>query len=495
MEISRICDIQGSGVYSPLAGQDVLVEGVVTGQLRGGFFLQAVESGTEPGCSDGVFVYNPGRQPTQGALLQVRGKVLDYVREEDSRPVTQLMAESLQQLAEQGPEIHPVWLGDQIVTMSSAEQASYLNQYEGMLMGIAPGGIFISPSNPFADYVVLPELKNAQIPLRRSPEGGLLIDLEDPERWYPNFRLRDLSRAPTVNVGATLKSAVIGPLHYRVGAFQIAANESIAVENVAITPSDEPDWAKEGTLRVMTVNGFNLDAQLERAEWVQNPQRDIDDDVLDQRFIKIARDIVERGQSPDIIALQEIQDNDGAERSPVVYADKTYTRLIDRIKDHGGPEYHWADIPPELNADGGQPGGNIRNGFLYRPDTVNFHPANLRRIGDVYTAFEDSRKPLEGKFIHRGSGKALVVINVHLASKRHQHSIFSDNQPGFDPKEVVRLTQARVIAQRLDMLAVQGVDFYVTGDFNDIENSPTLQVFEGKKEDQSGDHAGRQSAL
>jgi uncharacterized protein len=43
-------------------------------------------------------------------------------------------------------------------------------------------------------------------------------------------------------------------------------------------------------------------------------------------------------------------------------------KLTAAIKAAGGPSFEWRSIDPENDEDGGQPGGNIRVGFLFRTD-------------------------------------------------------------------------------------------------------------------------------
>ena len=104
---------------------------------------------------------------------------------------------------------------------------------------------------------------------------------------------------------------------------------------------------------------------------------------------------------------------------------------------------------------------------------------SLRRLGTDDAAYEGSRKPLMACFRVRSSGAELVVVNVHLASKRHQNSIFAPDRPGHDPKEATRVRQAEIVREALSDLRAQGGDFYVTGDFNDFEFSPTLRALCG----------------
>jgi hypothetical protein len=64
--------------------------------------------------------------------------------------------------------------------------------------------------------------------------------------------------------------------------------------------------------------------------------------------------------SPDIIAVEEVQDNDGATDDGVVAADQTIAKLAAAVRAAGGPDYSYRAIDPVNDQDGGQPGGNIR---------------------------------------------------------------------------------------------------------------------------------------
>src|SRR5690606_33325037 len=117
--------------------------------------------------------------------------------------------------------------------------------------------------------------------------------------------------------------------------------------------------------------------------------------------------------------------------------DRTVSRFVEAIVAAGGPRYDWRSIDPVDDADGGQPGGNIRNVFLFDPERVSFvdRPGadagtavgvrrergravlthSPARIAPHDAAWEDSRKPLAGEFRFRG--RTVVVIANHFASK------------------------------------------------------------------------------
>lgn len=477
--ITPICDIRGAGLFSEMAGQVVTVRGVVTGVSRHGFFVQNVTPGPDPQISDALFVFSPKWPAPVGALLKVTGQVVDYVKEEDSKPVAQIKLENVQVLRKRGPEIIPFEFTADNVPADPVELAVLLNGLEGMLVSIGPGNTFISPSNPFADYVVILDADKPVEGVMRTEQGGVLVDHQNPLRWYPGFRLTNYSLAQRVNVGSKLLSRVTGPLNYRVEAFQMAVSDPIRVEISDIPLSVSRLIPEPGYLTIMTMNGFNLDMHVESPSLVKNPGQDVDDDWGDGRFHTLANAVVNQANVPDIVALQEIQDNDGAEMSLVVDASSTYQGLVRTIKELCGIEYHWVDIPPGVGTDGGQPGGSIRNGFLYHPERVEFVKNSERLIGLDETAFEGSRKPLVVHFRERTTGHELACINVHLASKRHQRSIFAPKEPGFDARLPIRVKQAGIIAAELAVMRGQGMDYYVTGDFNDTEESETLAAVTG----------------
>ncbi|MDH3750429.1 MAG: hypothetical protein OEU40_07525, partial [Gammaproteobacteria bacterium] len=85
--LTAIYDVQGDGASSPLDGQSVTVEGIVTGDFQdgdtdsarnlGGFFVQNVPD-ADFATSDGVFVFdgnNPVVGVSAGDVVRVTGTV------------------------------------------------------------------------------------------------------------------------------------------------------------------------------------------------------------------------------------------------------------------------------------------------------------------------------------------------------------------------------------------------------------------------------------
>ena len=483
-DLVAIRDIQGEGLFSPFAEQTIKTLGVVTGIHRLGFFMQTPDVKWDGKRSDALFVYSQDISVEQGAFVEVVGQVHDYVKHDTDKPVTQIHLEKLNMVQFNGPNIVPIDLDASLLPKKNADLAILLNSLEGMLMRIPANQTFIAPSNAHGDYVVDGIDSGQEIAkddaLIRNEQGGVIVDQKNPLRWFPGFRVIQYHRAPRINVGSILLNDVVGPLHYRVGAYQLSVRQDIKFEPSYISLQKSSLKPSDRALTVMTLNCFNLDPHIESPDKVLNPKQDVDDDWGEGRFHTLAQAIVLQANLPDIVALQEIQDNDGAEMTEYVDASETYALLIKTIEQLSDVKYAWTDVNPELGADGGQPGGNIRNGFLYNPQRVELIGSS-QVFGVEETCFEGSRKPLLAYFKEKASGKTLACINLHLASKRHQASIFETEAPGVDAKLDVRVAQAKRVHEESLKLHQKGVDYYITGDFNDTEGSKTLSAMTGNE--------------
>ncbi|ARV62647.1 endonuclease I [Nostocales cyanobacterium HT-58-2] len=214
-------------------------------------------------------------------------------------------------------------------------------------------------------------------------------------------------------------------------------------------------------------------------------------DPRDRRFDNIAKIIVNNLKAPDVISLIEVQDNNGPTNDDVVQANQTYQKLIAAIENISGPAYDFVDIAPIDDQDGGEPGGNIRVGFLFRPSRISLVKLPRRggpsdavailqgpdgpdlslnpgRIDPTNNAFSDSRKPLAAEFLF--NDQKLFLVANHFVSKK--------GGPSDNPK---REKQAQIVNQFIAQLLQVGPDanVIVLGDLNDLPDSPPLKTLEG----------------
>ena len=225
-----------------------------------------------------------------------------------------------------------------------------------------------------------------------------------------------------------------------------------------------------------------------------------DDDGTDD-VARLGALIAHNLAAPDIVAIEEVQDNNGTVNDGTVAADLSWASLISAIQLAGGPTYHYRQIDPVDNDEGGAPGGNIRVGFLFRTDrgltfvdrpggtsTVDTEVVGVDRpqltfspgrIGTDAPAFDDTRKSLAGEFLWRD--QTVFVIANHFSSKGGDDPLFGRVQPPVRSSEVARHGQAAEVNEFVDqILAIdRKANIVVLGDINDFHFSETVDILTG----------------
>lgn len=81
--ITSIYDIQGQAQSSPYAEQVVSTTGIVTANFGTNYFLQ-----DGPGAWNGLFIYDPGRNPSVGDSLVLTGTITEYYGKTEMKSIT-----------------------------------------------------------------------------------------------------------------------------------------------------------------------------------------------------------------------------------------------------------------------------------------------------------------------------------------------------------------------------------------------------------------------
>ncbi|PZS17842.1 MAG: hypothetical protein DLM57_07570, partial [Pseudonocardiales bacterium] len=225
----------------------------------------------------------------------------------------------------------------------------------------------------------------------------------------------------------------------------------------------------------------------------------------DTKYQALGQGVVTNLASPDIVSLEEIQDNTGATDDGVVAADVTLAKLTAAISAAGGPAYSVRTVDPVNDKDGGQPGGNIRVAFLFNPARVSFVDAGATTVNRSTTAtavvkshgkpaltlspgrvdptnpvWNNSRKPLAGQF--RFGGQDVFVIANHFDSKGGDQSADGRFQFPEQSSQVQRSGQAQVLHDFVSkLLAVdKKAQVVVAGDLNDFPfSAPVIALRTG----------------
>ncbi|NMO34179.1 endonuclease/exonuclease/phosphatase family protein [Streptomyces sp. GMY02] len=509
-ESVRIHDIQGTTRTSPYAGQKVTdVAGIVTG-VRGygsskGFWLQDPTPDADPATSEGVFVFTSSAPKVAvGDSVTVTGTVSEYVPggvSSGNQSVTEITKPVVTVVSSGNAVPAPVVISARSVpaaytpagdpaangsigglTLRPAKYAlDYYESLEGMNVKVADARV-VTGTDPYTElWVTVKPYEH------KSRRGGTVYGSYDSQNTG-RLQIQSLGSTadfPVANVGDTLAGSTVGPLDYnQFGGYTLVAAQLGTLRSGGLERETTAKQSR-GELAVATYNVENLDPS-------------------DSTFDAHASAIVHNLNSPDIVSLEEIQDDNGATDDGTVGASKTVAKLIDAIVAAGGPRYEWRSIDPVNDQDGGEPGGNIRQVFLFNPARVSFTDrpggdsttavgvtkvhgkaaltASPGRIDPASDAWKSSRKPLAGEFVFRG--RTVFVIANHFASKGGDQGLTAQYQPPARSSETQRHLQAtEVNAFVKDILKVQkNADVIALGDMNDFEFSDTAKILEGRGE-------------
>ena len=471
--VLKICEIQGAGHTSPHKGEQVAARGIVTAVARNGFYFQDPTGDGDERTSDGMFVYTKkAPRVSVGDEVQVTDTVIEHIpggTATNNLSITEFsQPDHIQTLSTNNPIPAPVVLGaagrqpptrvidnDNFAIFDPAEDGiDFYESLEGMLVEVQDA-VAISPTNRFGEIVVLADAGARQ---QLNARGGLNLtpDTLHPQRIQIDDSLLP-GAMPAAQVGDALGN-VRGPVSYRFGNFEVLVLTEPVVESAGLAPETT---ALVGTAQHLTVGSFNV--------FNLDPNDDDESaDLADGQFAAIADQIVHRLGAPDVLALQEVQDNSGAVNDGTTSADQTAQALIAAIAAAGGPRYEYADVAPPDGADGGQPGGNIRVAYLYQPARVALIGSVVRiEDTDGDDAFRRSRKPLKAAFDFKGT--KLTVINCHFSSKFGSPPLFGRIQPPTNGGLAQRLAQAAFIHDLVaDLLAADpNANIVVLGDLNE----------------------------
>jgi predicted extracellular nuclease len=297
-----------------------------------------------------------------------------------------------------------------------------------------------------------------------------------------------------VSVGDVFGGASIGPIDYsNFGGYVLAATTLGTVQRGGLVPI----VATAGRARQLSVATYNVE-NLAPGDSATKYQR-------------LGQGVVTNLASPDVVTLEEIQDNSGATDDGVVAADVTLAKLTAAITAAGGPDYSVRTVDPVNDQDGGQPGGNIRVAFLFNPARVSFVDSGAAsvnrsttgtavikgngkpaltlspgRVDPTNPVWTTSRKPLVGQF--RFGGKDVFVIANHLDSKGGDQSADGRFQFPQQSSRVQRAGQAQVLHDFVGtLLAVdKKAQIVVAGDMNDFQFSPPLAALRTGTADGTG---------
>ncbi|MEL6302424.1 MAG: lamin tail domain-containing protein [Pseudomonadota bacterium] len=513
-----IMEIQGAGHLSPFVGERVITSGVVTAVDRNGFYLQDPAGDANIATSDAIFVFTGGAPTVAvGDDIEISAAVSEFRPGSQGLSTTQLSAvedivTNMSGVALPAPIVvgangrtpPTVVIDDDAAAVGLAsinvetdplavfdpvgDGLDFYESLEGMLtriespLVVGSKRVFGSGGPGNEELYVAPDM-GAAVSLP-TVFGGARISADDfnPEIQVISNRISDVGDYFT---GESIAGPIDAVVSYNFGKFLFITTSDIADSGETFVPETTTVVASgSDEITIASFNVLNLDPE----------------DEENGQFTNLANIIVNNMQSPDIIGLQEIQDNSGPTDDGVVSADLTLRRLANTIRNAGGPRYRFIEIPPLDLDNGGQPGGNIRVAYLYNPKRVRFAkrkgadattansvikgargPRLLFNPGYVdpeNEAFAGARKPLAAEF--RANGKSIFVINNHFSSKFGDDPLFGPNQAPILFSEPERTDQATVVASFVSDILAMDADarVVVLGDLNEFEFRTPLLTLE-----------------
>ena len=532
---AAIFDIQGAGHVSPLVGETVRTTGIITAISEDGFFLQDATGDDNDATSDAIFVESA---IASGLSIGNEVEIIGVVEEAISSglSVTQIAIPSITVLNETAtlpaptlvggegrvvpnefvvsPDEFGVDLSEGIPTRAEFIAAGgpinlnlpefgnanfdpeedgidFYESLEGMRVTLNDA-VAIQPSAPpggpgftFNDDALNVVVDGGAASNSLNDRGGVTIGVGatdiftadvNPERIEIDFAnaLADFSDFDTtISQGSSLGD-VTGILSYAGTVYELRPTEPITVTPNELEAEVTDLQGSDTELLIAAYNVLNLDPNDGAAVGG-------DDDIANGRFDAIANQIITNLNTPDIIALQEIQDNDGAADegggTDVFAADETLQLLVDTIATNGGPTYTFLDNPFIADdANGGEGGGNIRTAFLYNSERVGLVEDSLRPATDPVTqqdgisgnnVFENSRIPLAADFTF--NDETVTVVSVHNTAGGIEN--FGNIQPVIRSGSDARSEQAAELNAFVDDILAENptANVVVAGDWNGLD--------------------------
>lgn len=472
-------ELQGNGEVSPYEHRWVETGGVLTHKEESSsglrrFFLQ--DEGHAITC------FLPNRLPIQleiGQWVVVEGFVKEYRHALGSSSNTEISITTEGQVkpgkASKLPPPHTLDLGELIDLSPSLAMETY-EPYESLLVKLKNPRVL----DRFNDWesrrtvvaVVPDDLTNGRL----NSVGTLTVTTTEAanRNWDSRYQFDfNAERVFVEHKGSTRITAlgttledVVGILDLSTGQPMIRALNDLKIKAEPTTKPVPLTLAAEANrMMIATYNLWNLSA----------------DDT--DRIGKIAKQIAQDLNAPDLIALAEVQDDSGINGSiaDLTLTSQRFAEKLTQALSKLGAGYRYLDREPDRHREGGIPGGNIRVGFLYKPERVRPVAAPFRIPGKSspvaeHLAFDGTRKALGSEFEFLPTKKSFFAVATHLKSKRGDDSVWNKN-PRFE-SENQRIQQCLALINSVESLKSASPDhpILLMGDFNDYAKSKSLRI-------------------
>lgn len=496
-DVTLISQVQGSGMVSPLEGQQVTLDAVVT--LDGqdgldGFFIQEQDADWDDDdrTSEGLFVYAPDATDVAvGDQIRLSGTVTQYEGKTELSDISALEVEAHDRSL---PSITGIEL--------PVADKSTLAAFEGMRVAVGGengealsvtdtyelgryGTVTLSSGGRLEQYTEhhAPDQAGYQQWLDEAESRSIVLDdasnVQNPEEVIFGRDGAPLSAENTLRGGDTLDQAT-GVLDFNYQQWRIQSTEGQDFQ-ATNTRSDVPDAEALGdaSLKVASFNVLNYFTTLdENGNTVTTPAGTEHDPRGADSALELTRQqdkIVSaiNSSDADVVGLMEIE-NDG------YGPDSSIAHLVAALN-AAAPDADWAYVTPTDEAGNVvAPGSDaIAVGMIYKASAVT--PEGRAAVDDSGAFETGNRPPMLQTFSDNASGETFSVAVNHFKSKGSvidgQEAI-GDGQGNNNP---IRVDAAEQLADWVasDPTGSGDSDTLLIGDFNSYASEDPITTLEG----------------
>ncbi|KAK2061505.1 endonuclease/Exonuclease/phosphatase [Colletotrichum caudatum] len=511
-----IAEINGNKFLSPFKDQTVAnVTGLVLAKGPNGIWIRSTTPDDDDATSEALYVYSSsvGANLTVGDLITLDGKVQEYRSAANYIYLTELSSPKNVVVASKGNEVVPLVIGvdtlppptkqytsldggdiyavPNAVANISTENPVLKPELYGLDFWESLSGELVTVNNPVAvtrpnqygDTWVVGDWPTTG----RNAHGGITMTDKDsnPEAIIIGSPL-DGAKNPESKMGDEL-TEITGVVTYAFGFYRILPLTAITVAKNSTKDAPATSLFSSGDCTGITVGDYNVENLSPSSAHLPS----------------VAAHIVDYMKTPDLIFVQEIQDNSGPTDNGVVSSNVTLSTLAAEIESRSGVVYDFAVVDPVNDQDGGQPGGNIRVAYLYKPDVLElWKPSpggsldanevlpgpelkyNPGRIAPASSVWDASRKPLVAAWraVKGTQSKTFFTVNVHFASKGGSSSLHGDLRPPVNGVVNARIEQAELTGSFIAEILAADPDasVIVSGDFNEFAFVEPLRALVAK---------------
>ncbi len=418
-----IYDIQGSGSASPIAGNLVATEGVVTAVFQdtnqaNNFYIQDAIGDGNVATSDGILVYD-STVVAVGDVVRVAGTVVEY------SDITEITTVSSVIVCSTGATITPTAVSLPVSSLNTWEQ------YEGMSVEF-PQGLYVTEHYLLGRYGQVSLSVNDRIfnPTNIITPGTPALaqqELNDRSRIVLDDTYTDQNHVPIIYPGAGLSydntlrggdyvANLTGVVDGFNSWYHIQPTGAVDFTVANPRPVTAPNVGGNLTIASFNVlNYFNGDGNGNGFPTARGADTFTE---FNRQHTKIVNAIV--AMDADIIGLMEIE-NDGYGASSAIQ------ELVDGLNDAtSAGTYAFINPGAPIGTDA------IAVGLLYKPASVTLAGSFKILDDSVDSSFNEgkNRPVLTQAFTDNTSGETVTVAVNHLKSKRSSCASIGDPDAG-----------------------------------------------------------------